>query len=122
MSWQIDPSSDSVGNACAVRYKDRAMDPSELQADIARRLLPRYRTLVADLLAAAQRGIAQGDLEILESVGHKLKGSGALYGFPEVTEMGASLEAAAQRGSLQDSEAVFARLLASVVRLGLSEN
>jgi len=42
--------------------------------------------------------LSQGDLSILEHMGHQMKGNGTTFGFPEITNIGESLEAAAQKG------------------------
>jgi HPt (histidine-containing phosphotransfer) domain-containing protein len=42
--------------------------------------------------------LSRGDLSILERVGHQMKGNGVTFGFPEITDIGESLESAAQKG------------------------
>ena len=48
-----------------------------------------------EALVAAKKGLATGDQEVQESlrrIAHALRGSGATYGFPQITEAGAELE------------------------------
>ncbi len=61
-----------------------------------RDLAPGYlenRRADAARLAAA---LAAGDWDTLRVVGHNIKGTGAGYGFPAISEMGAALESAAK--------------------------
>jgi HPt (histidine-containing phosphotransfer) domain-containing protein len=51
------------------------------------------RSVDLDRLEFALRG---GDFGTLDKIGHNLKGTGAAYGFGELTELGRSLEAAAR--------------------------
>ena len=56
--------------------------------------LDRRKTELPDLEQALQ----QGDFTAIRKVGHNLKGTGAAYGFAEITHIGKSLEAAAKDG------------------------
>jgi|1185.fasta_scaffold43861_1 HPt (histidine-containing phosphotransfer) domain-containing protein len=58
----------------------------------------------AELLRAA---LAAGDLETVESVAHRIKGSGSAYGFPAATEVARRIERAAAAGQ----ESVLAPLI-----------
>lgn len=44
---------------------------------------------------ALQSAAARGDLESIERIGHSMKGSGASFGFPGISDLGAALERAA---------------------------
>ena len=46
-------------------------------------------------LDVAKQALSKGDLSPIQSMGHKLKGNGATFGFPELGELGAELEEAA---------------------------
>lgn len=46
-------------------------------------------------LAAIASALACADYDTIRMLGHNMKGSGAGYGFTEITEIGASLEQAA---------------------------
>lgn len=47
-------------------------------------------------LQALSRALWRGDFAVLATTGHNLKGTGAAYGFAELTELGRALEAAAK--------------------------
>jgi CheY-like chemotaxis protein len=58
--------------------------------------VPRYlrnvRLNMGDILA----GIDRSDYELAQTLGHRMKGSGTSYGFPEITFAGAAVEMAAK--------------------------
>jgi HPt (histidine-containing phosphotransfer) domain-containing protein len=54
--------------------------------------LDRRRSDAVAIRAAA----LSGDFETARSLGHQLKGSGAGYGFPEISRLGAEIEEAAK--------------------------
>lgn len=43
-----------------------------------------------------EQALAEGDYETIRTLGHKMKGAGGGYGFDAITEIGRSLENAAQ--------------------------
>ena len=45
----------------------------------------------------------RGDFEIVESLGHGMKGAGSSWGFEAITDIGAALEEAAERADTDDS-------------------
>jgi len=55
-------------------------------------------------LAQLRDLIAQEDYQLLGTIGHKLKGNGASYGFPAITEIGGALEDAASK---KDKDRIF---------------
>lgn len=58
--------------------------------------------------------LQSGNLSVLETVGHQLKGNGITFGFPEISTIGEALETAAkERNTQAASEQVDA--LASIV-------
>ena len=70
-------------------------------------LVPGYlarRRADVDTLCRALRG---DDLAALRAVGHRLRGSGASYGFARISQLGRSLEQSAREG---DREAARARI------------
>ena len=83
-----------------------------------RDLAPGYldnRRADAARLAAA---LAAGDWDTLRVVGHNIKGTGAGYGFPAISEMGAALESAAKArdaGGAAGCVDELARYLSAVV-------
>jgi HPt (histidine-containing phosphotransfer) domain-containing protein len=58
--------------------------------------------------------LKNGDLTLLETVGHQLKGNGVTFGFPEISTIGEALEAAAKQHNA-DAAAIQVDALASVV-------
>jgi HPt (histidine-containing phosphotransfer) domain-containing protein len=85
----------------AVRTRlDQVKRPETIQTKLDERL----RTIVPGYLEARRRDILtiltaldNGDYEQIRTVGHKMRGSGAGYGFPEITAIGERLEFAAER-------------------------
>jgi PAS domain S-box-containing protein len=84
---------------------DVAFDP-----DLARRIEDGIEELVPEYLAGKHRELfqlkvflASGDFAGIRTIGHNLKGSGATYGFPRFTEIGAAMQAAAEAA---DTEAL----------------
>lgn len=75
--------------------KDMA-DVVEAYLDKRRNDIPTYR-----------QALAAGDFETLRMLGHKMKGTGAGYGFARMTEIGSAIEKAAQNG---DSIACHAKV------------
>ncbi|MFQ6028815.1 MAG: Hpt domain-containing protein [Dehalococcoidia bacterium] len=49
-----------------------------------------------------QEALSKGDFETIRVLGHSMKGAGGGYGFEAVTEMGATLETAAQSQNQQE--------------------
>ncbi|MFH1914367.1 MAG: Hpt domain-containing protein [Pseudomonadota bacterium] len=65
-----------------------------VDADLAA-IMPRYFELQRADLAAAAEATATGRTEVVRLFGHRLKGTGASYGFPRLSELGAAIEEAA---------------------------
>ena len=74
------------------RVERVAVDP--LIADLALQFLEGRRRD----LAAIDAGLADGDLEAVQAIGHTIKGVAVSYGFPRIGELGAALEANAKTG------------------------
>jgi CheY-like chemotaxis protein len=68
-------------------------DPARLAA-----LLPLFYETAHTTLVAAQDALRQGDLAAARHQGHRLKGSAASYGFPDLAQAAATLERAAGAG------------------------
>lgn len=56
--------------------------------------------------------LANDDFENIRSLGHKMKGSGKLYGLEQVTTIGASLEQAAEKKDRDEIEKLWRELSA----------
>jgi|SRR5450830_950032 len=58
-------------------------------------LVPRYLAMRAEDVAEMRRASAEGDLEPIRYIGHKMAGSGGGYGFDQLSELGLRIEQAA---------------------------
>lgn len=50
-------------------------------------------------VAKLEAHLAAGEMRELQTLAHQLKGAGGGYGFPQITELAASLEAALKQGA-----------------------
>ena len=69
-------------------------------------LVPAYLASRRGELVQLREWIVQADFEQLELLGHRLKGSGAGYGFAEITRLGGALEEAAAANDLPRIQAL----------------
>jgi HPt (histidine-containing phosphotransfer) domain-containing protein len=67
-------------------------------------LIPTYLDARRDDVARARAGLDADHLSLVTRIGHRMKGSGASYGFPDISRIGAGLEAAGRAGDLHDCE------------------
>jgi PAS domain S-box-containing protein len=65
-------------------------------------LVPKYLENVRRHMSEILAGIDAGDYEIARKLGHQMKGSGASYGFPEITSAGAAVEKAAKTANSEE--------------------
>ena len=79
---------------------------------------------VPDYLASVRRemreilvGVASNDCEIARRLGHRFKGSGESYGFPEITRAGLAVELAATEGNEDEIRHQIAALAAFLDRV-----
>ena len=84
-------------------------EPDSLVIDIPEDLLP----IIPSFIEARHRDFAtlnalfdEGKLEEIKRIGHNLKGSGASYGFMEITQLGRQLEAAARDQKVDEVRAL----------------
>ena len=77
--------------------------PIDIKVDdpIVLELLPAYIKHRRLEIFQLQRLVNQNDFDKIRIIGHNLKGSGGLYGMPQISEYGALLE---DRSLAQDSE------------------
>ena len=70
-------------------------------------------------IAKLEAHLAAGELRELQTLAHQLKGAGGGYGFPQITELAASLEAALKQGAappvVKDRAVALCTLLRAVV-------
>ena len=90
------------------------------EPEITGEMLQNYiRRRHADVLAVKQ-SFSSGDYLNIDMIGHKLKGNGSLFGFPEISEIGAEMEEAAAQADLARVRKVIARFDEAVRQLELS--
>jgi PAS domain S-box-containing protein len=63
-------------------------------------ILPAYLERQRDCVRTLAEALKSGDLETVQSIGHKMKGSGSGYGLDRITEIGAAIEDAARQRQL----------------------
>jgi HPt (histidine-containing phosphotransfer) domain-containing protein len=81
---------------------------------IIRGLVPGYLRSRNEELNRMAGWIAARDFTELRRVGHNLKGSGASFGLPQITEIGRRMEISATNQNLQELEMQLAGLRAAV--------
>lgn len=70
-------------------------------------IIPQYlKNLEADM-AAIRQGLQDADSAVVAMNGHRIKGSGASFGFDELTRLGAGIENTARVGDLKKAGAYF---------------
>ena len=86
--------------------------------DILRQLAREYIVETAEFIEQMAKKLEFGevDLEEIQKVAHKLKGSGATYGFDKISEIAAKVEAAAKSGQEKEAKKLFAELV-EVIRM-----
>ena len=89
VALRLDPQGSSMDSIRSI-YEDDP-DMLEIVVDFAGELPQR----VEDLLAR----LAEGDLAQLQVLAHQLKGAGGGYGFPQITDLAASLEQCLKDGA-----------------------
>lgn len=56
------------------------------------------------------QSLEHSDFPVLENVGHKMKGNGITFGFPELSDLGAALEEAARERRFEAARSQVDRL------------
>ena len=97
----------------ALAYSEFAEDPDfrELLEQFCREVFSRGITM--------QSLLEHHELRQLEVLAHQLKGAAGGYGFPELSDYAARLEAACQGGRLEVIETALAATLAYIARVSL---
>lgn len=62
-------------------------------------IMDRYMSIRFRELAELEQAIADHDSDTIRMLGHRLKGTGASYGFPRLTELGAAIEIAGKENT-----------------------
>ena len=66
-----------------------------------------YINFTSKELEKIQESMDTATMESLRTFGHNIKGSGGMYGFDRVTELGAKIETAANEDKLEDIRSFF---------------
>lgn len=91
--------------ASARRSKNVAADARRVAA-----MLPRYVENRARDVATLRLGLERGDFETVGRIGHNLRGNGVSFGVPELSALGAQIEAAAYTKSKPELQNLVTRL------------
>jgi HPt (histidine-containing phosphotransfer) domain-containing protein len=67
-----------------------------------------YIISLANKAERLAQALSSKDFETVERLGHQLKGSGSTYGFPEISALGAQLEAAGEDRQWTVAESLIA--------------
>lgn len=62
-------------------------------------LLPEFMAQLEEMVNSLELAYANYDLEAIKSISHDIKGTAGMYGFQEISESAAAIEAAAREGS-----------------------
>lgn len=71
--------------------------------DLFESLRQKYRERAVLHAATLEQALASGDRIMVTTVAHKLHGSGASFGFPQVTDLARPLEAAVEEGAADEA-------------------
>ena len=93
------------------------IDPNDAKKDALKALLPNFLRRRADDVKKIRAALAVGDFESIEAIGHKLRGNGATYGFPLLSEIGALLETGATNRDRETIDREVERLEAELARV-----
>ena len=88
-----------------MEHEDRVAFAPDLQ-----HLIPGYLASRREDLADMVLALTSGDFVRLAVLGHNIKGTGGFYGFPEISELGTSLEVSAKANDRKASEERIAEL------------
>jgi HPt (histidine-containing phosphotransfer) domain-containing protein len=94
ISGRLSSSPDEVQAQAAASGEAEDSGPDALVAE----LRGEYMAALAGVLAEFDALVAQQDAAGLGGLGHRLKGNGASYGFPEISELGAQIEQLGKAG------------------------
>ncbi len=72
--------------------------------DVMKKMKAQYISDLATKITELEGFVQQKDFKEIESLLHKLKGSGASYGLPEISEYGAKYEQKAKEQTLADED------------------
>lgn len=79
-------------------------------------LLPRYLERRRHDVETLRSLHAEAQFDAVAQLGHRMRGSGAAYGIPQITEIGTAIDRAARAGDTDGVSAAIERLAAFVER------
>lgn len=80
-------------------------------------LVPRFLANRAVDVGRIRAALADAEFESIRVVAHSMKGSGAGYGFPEISRLGAAIEEAARQGDSTQIGALVSNLESYLARI-----
>lgn len=80
-------------------------------------IIPGYLDNRQKDVIAIQEALASADFEQLKIYGHRMKGSGAGYGFDGITDIGFTIEMAARDGNAQGVQTGLDQLVSYLARV-----
>jgi two-component system, sensor histidine kinase len=89
---------------------DDTADTDTRAVDEISALRPEYLSSVRHDLGTLLGATESNDLATIQRLGHNMKGTGTSFGFPDITELGDSIEHAAKERDLDAASAAIARL------------
>jgi HPt (histidine-containing phosphotransfer) domain-containing protein len=92
MGGTIHVESDDGAGPFAVPGLLAETDEADRLEAMMRELRAEYMAALADVLVEFDASAVDGNAAALGGLGHRLKGNGASYGFPEITRIGAEIE------------------------------
>ena len=88
---------------------------------------PELMQIIPDYLESRRRDcteierlLAFGDMEYIQTMGHRMKGSGGSFGFDEISEIGEALELAAQVTDAEGIKSAVGRLERYLARVSVT--
>ncbi len=103
----------SASSADTARQEMAMVRTNPKFADLIEVFLQNVRHNVTTMLLALERD----DFETVAFLGHGIRGAGGMFGFPEITDIGAALEIAAESGDASASKQWIGELSGYLVRL-----
>ncbi len=67
-------------------------------------LIPQFIKNRADDIKSLRERLLKGDYELIERIGHGMKGAGGGFGFDGITEIGARIEKAAKNKNFDETQ------------------
>ncbi|MBU2677451.1 MAG: Hpt domain-containing protein [Gammaproteobacteria bacterium] len=86
---------------------------------LARKLVGKYLDNRRDDVGKLTQAVTEADFETIRVTGHNLYGSGAAYGFEEISGIGAGIERAAESRDVPAIQQLIADLRGLLTRLGV---